>query len=665
MALTQVTMLHKAPPKAYHKTTQILTAAQLCSRSSDWLAQRPNTVSADPLVGQQRALRALHHAQSISGDFAHVFAVIPDGMDIKDTFSAVAERQQWTMHTPSDWAYVINPEQPNQPICLPLPASAARVIVEQLRTLLKTEPLERAPLLDRLQAQFNWPALNSYVARVADKSFADISTKQLAQVIVAQDKDQTWVYCPKLGEAELFGQLHLQTKAGTMTSGLDLIQPGALLKANGGTLVIDAENLLNKRSYWQRLKHILKCGEFVWQQPAATAGYFTPEPIPVKLKVILAGSRALLSDLRDLDADFANLFPFLADFTDHFSITNQDVSTYFNYLAYLTQRTQHRPLTEQGMQRLLMISSSFTEHQSELSLDTIRLQQLLEEANMLAHSAASPNLDEAHLLQALQSYQQREHYLAEMSRQGILEGQVKIDTNGNFVGQINGLTVVTMGGSEFGEPSRITATVHYGDGDIIDIERKSELSGNIHTKGVMILMAYLANLFAGKDPMPLSATLVFEQSYHEVDGDSASLAELCCLVSALSDTPITQALAVTGAIDQFGYVQAIGGVNEKIEGFYQLCKARGFSPGQGVIIPRSNQVNLHLSDQLIQSVAAGEFTIYTVEHVSDAFELLMGKPCGTADEFDTETLFGLINYRIRQAQHTDQRKPWWRFWSDD
>ena len=648
-----------------HKTTQSLTIEQLCSQTSAWLTQRPTTVSADPLVGQQRALRAISHAQAIGGHFAHVFAVIPGGTDAEETFAAIAQRQNWSAHDLHDWVYVVNPDDESQPVCMHLPAGTAQAIIERLWALLDTDPAERAPLLNSLQDQFNWPPLNRYLQRIKDKRFDDLPGNELANIVVSHTSNDPWLYCPRVTEAELFGQIRLQTISGTVSSELHLIQPGALLKANGGTLVIDAEQLLRQGEYWQRLKHILKRGEFTWNQPEQAAAYYAPQPVPIKLKVILAGSRALLSQLRDLDADFANLFPYLADFSEHYSTKSNGVSAYFDYLAYVAQRAQHLPLTDQGMQRLLTISSSFTEHQDELSLDTIRLQQLLEEADALARQARSQSIDDEHLLLAVQSYQDREHYLAEMSRQGILEAQVKIDTKGKFIGQINGLTVVTMGGSEFGEPSRITATVHYGDGDIIDIERKSELSGNIHTKGVMILMAYLANLFAGKDPMPLSATLVFEQSYHEVDGDSASLAELCCLVSALSDTPIDQALAVTGAIDQFGYVQAIGGVNEKIEGFYQLCQQRGFSPGQGVIIPRSNQVNLHLSDQLIQSVAAGEFTIYTVEHVRDAFELLMKTPCGTANEFNSDTLFGRINCRIRLAQHNESRKPWWRFWSDD
>ncbi|MCC5878747.1 MAG: Lon protease family protein [Idiomarina sp.] len=646
-----------------HMTTQRLTVQQLCSDTSPWLSKRPAASKANPLVGQQRALRAIAHAQAIHGHYAHVFAVIPGGMDAVQTFAAIAETQNWSSQDLHDWVYVVNPDDEAQPICLHLPAGSSKAIIERLWALLDTEPNERAPLLNSLQEQFNWPPLNRYLQRIADKSFADLPGNELANIVVTQDSERPWHYCPRVTEAELFGQIRLQTIAGTVSSELHLIQPGALLKANGGTLVIDAEQLLRQGEYWQRLKHILKTGEFSWNQPEQAAAYYAPQPVPIKLKVILAGGRALLAQLRDLDADFTNLFPYLADFTEHYSTRVNKVEDYYDYLAYLAQRVQHRPLSESGLHRLLTISSSYTEHQDELSLDTIQLQQLLEEADAIAGKAHSQRIEESHLLQAVACAHEREHYLAELSRQGILEAQVKIDTDGEYVGQINGLTVVTMGGSEFGEPSRITATVHYGDGDIIDIERKSELSGNIHTKGVMILMAYLANLFAGKDPMPLSATLVFEQSYHEVDGDSASLAELCSLVSALSDTPIKQALAVTGAIDQFGNVQAIGGVNEKIEGFYQLCKQRGFSPGQGVIIPRSNQVNLHLSDQLIQSVETGEFSIFTIEHVKDAFELLMKTPCGTPNEFSSDTLFGRINCRIRQAQHHDVDKPRWKFWA--
>lgn len=618
---------------------------------------RPN-----PLVGQRRALNAIARAQSVSDHHSHIFAVIPPGMDTEEVFTEIALQQAWSTHDLHDWVYVVNPDDENQPICLHLPAGSAKAIVERIWALLDTPVPERAPLLDSLQAQFDWPSLHRYLTAIADKRFDDLPGNELANIVVTQTSDKAWLYCSRVTESELFGQIRLQTVAGTVSSELHLIQPGALLKANGGTLVVDAEQLLRHGDHWQRLKQILKRGEFIWHSPEQAATFYQPQPVPIRLKVVLAGSRALLSKLRDLDDDFQNLFPYLADFSDHFSTVSSPVTDYLEYLAYVQQRCGHRPLSDAGLQALLALSSSLTEHQQELSLDTVRLHQLLQEADIIAEQSHQQFITDTHIQAALASSYEREHYLAELSRQGILEHQVKIDSGGTVVGQINGLTVVTMGGSEFGEPSRITATVHYGDGDIIDIERKSELSGNIHTKGVMILMAYLANLFAGKDPMPLSATLVFEQSYHEVDGDSASMAELCCLVSALSDTPIQQCLAVTGAIDQFGNVQAIGGVNEKIEGFFRLCKHRGFAPGQGVIIPYSNQVNLHLSKELIEAVEAGVFHVYTVTHVTQAFELLMETPCGVTDNFDTTTLFGRIQRRIRQAQHQDERKSWWKFW---
>lgn len=639
-----------------------LTTEQLRAQTHDWLSQRPESASPDLLVGQQRALDAIAQAQQVHSPFGHVFAILPAGFETSPVFSAIATRQQWSHRDLHDWVYVVNPLNGSEPVCLHLPAGSARAVIERLCALLDTEVDDRDPLLESIQAQFHWPPLNRYLQTIADKTFDDLPGNELATIIVTQEHSQPWHYCSQVSDAELFGQIQMQTISGTVSSELHLIQPGALLKANGGTLVVDAEQLLREVKFWHRLKHILKHGEFHWPQPDMAA-FYSPQPVPIRVKVILVGSRALLAQLRDLDADFANLFPYLADFTDHFPTrqtafgelhTNNPIDQYFNFLAYLQQRCGHRPLTDHACRELLLISSSFTEHQHELSLDPIRLIQLLEEADVIAIQDKSSQIDANHLQTAYQQSQNRELYMAHMSRQAILDDQVKIDTQGDVTGQVNGLTVVTAGGSEFGETVRITATVHYGDGDIIDIERKSELSGNIHTKGVMILMAYLANLFASKDPMPLSATLVFEQSYFEVDGDSASLAELCALISALADTPVNQALAVTGAIDQFGNVQAIGGVNQKIEGFYELCRARGFAPGQGVIIPGSNQQNLHLNQAICDSVAAGEFHIYTVDHVNEAFHYLID---------DEKALFQRIQQRIRQAQDDEHHPaPWWRRW---
>lgn len=221
------------------------------------------------------------------------------------------------------------------------------------------------------------------------------------------------------------------------------------------------------------------------------------------------------------------------------------------------------------------------------------------------------------------------------------------------MGQVNGLTVVSVAGVEFGEPSRITATIHYGDGDIIDIERKSELSGNIHTKGVMILSAYLAHHFARHEPMSVSATVVFEQSYHEVDGDSASLGELCCLISALADVPFKQSVALTGAIDQFGQVQAIGGVNEKIEGFFDLCALRGLDGSHRVLIPESNQKQLVLRPDIVQAVEQGQFHIHTVDHVDEALSYLCDMP--------VKDLYRQVKLNAHHEQESENRS-WWQRW---
>ena len=426
-------------------------------------------------------------------------------------------------------------------------------------------------------------------------------------------------------------------------------------KANGGILAIEVAQLLENITLWKRLKDVIEGGEFEWPRQSPTSGaafFYRPESVPINIKIILLGSRNEYAQLREYDEDFDNFFPFLADFHGHYATQNEPVAPYFNYLQYVWQLADVLPLSTDGYSALLRVCARYTDYQQELTLNTIQLLQLLREANDCALQNRHAKIDKAAIDLALQQQRDREGNLAELSRRSILEQQVRIDTHGSAVGQLNGLTVVTMGGSEFGEPSRITATIHYGDGDIIDIERKSDLSGNIHTKGVMILSAYLANQFARHEPLSVSATVVFEQSYYEVDGDSASLGELCCLISALAEQPLKQSLAITGAIDQFGNVQSIGAVNEKIEGYYALCAHRGLNGEQGVIIPQSNRHQLNLNDDIIDAVKAGKFHVYTVEHVEEALELLTDTP--------VKELFQKVRERTLDSSDNDQPRGFWR-----
>lgn len=635
-----------------------VAAEQLQPPIYTWAHQRPASSNANPLVGQNRALAAIEQTMRIGGRYAHGFMVTTPGLRVVDVLKELQQRYQWMHFERHDWLYLANPDSASEPLCVNVPAGTARDVLAGLVKLFELPVENRQDLLTELQQNFPSERFSSYLERVAAKTFDDLPGNELATIIVESDQQtDDFVLCDRVTDASLFGSIRLQSVAGTISSELHLIQPGALLKANGGVLAIDAEELLTQPGLWRKLKYVLRTSSFHWPQPgeANIAAYYQPEPVPIHLKVVLLGDRSIYGQLRELDRDFDNLFPYLADFSAHYSLSQDELLPYFDYLAYVQREANTLPITDEALPLVLKEASRLSDYQTELSLDTIALMQLLREAGAVAQARAQDVIDHQAILQVLKQREQREGYIAELSRRQILEGQVFIATEGDVIGQVNGLTVVTIGGSEFGEPSRITATVHYGDGDIIDIDRKSELSGSIHTKGVMILSAYIANVFAKSEEMQLSATIVFEQSYYEVDGDSASLAELCCLLSALAEAPIAQGLAITGAVDQFGAVQAIGGVNEKITGHFALCEARGLNGKQGVIIPRANLSQLNLGPDIIAAVEANKYHIYAIDDVADALALLTGK--------NQKQLYARIEKRLDELQHCEPEQPWYkRIW---
>lgn len=635
-----------------------VAAEQLQPTIHEWAQQRPATPQANPLVGQNRALTAIQQTMRIGGRYAHGYMVTTPGLRVVDVLHELQVRHQWVHFERSDWLYLVNPDSANEPLCVNVPAGTARSVLEGLLQLFELDAAERANAVQKLLETFPSERLQNYVERIKDKTLAELPGKELATVIVESDADSDdFVLCDRVTETSLFGTIRLQSVEGTISSELHLIQPGALLKANGGVLAIDAEELLSQPGLWRKLKYVLRTSRFHWPQPgeANIAAYYQPEPVPIHLKVLLLGDRSIYAQLRELDRDFDNLFPYLADFSSHYPVAQNPLAPYFDYLAYVEREAATLPLAASAIPLVLKYAARLSDYQTELSLDTIALMQLLREAAALAQDQQLDSITHDTILAVLQQRLYRDGYIAELSRRQILEGQVYIETSGAVVGQVNGLTVVTMGGSEFGEPTRITATVHYGDGDIIDIDRKSELSGNIHTKGVMILSAYIANVFARSEEMRLSATIVFEQSYYEVDGDSASLAELCCLLSALAEAPVAQGLAITGAVDQFGRVQAIGAVNEKIEGHFALCQERGFDGKQGVIIPSANLSQLNLDPDVIAAVAEGQYHVYAIDDVAEALTLLTGE--------EQKQLYARIEKRLDELQHCEPEQPWYkRIW---
>ncbi|WP_194755653.1 Lon protease family protein [Aliidiomarina indica] len=653
---------------ARHQAAHLLLAPkQLKSDAEPWLQSMDASHEPNALVGQERAVSAIARAQQQRSPYSHVYMSLPAGVIPYDVIQQLSVEQQWSSQGMQDWVYLANPEDERAPLCVNLPAGTAEQALLDLWEFLNTEISKREGMTDSLADKYNSAGYRHYLQRIADKAFEDIPGNALSNIIVSHSEPQPWVFCEHVTAATLFGDIRVQNIEGQLNTELHLIRSGALLEANGGTLLIQANELLTQPELWRQLKHVIRSGRYQWRQaPTSSYGtlHYEPEPIPIDIKLILVGSRDLFSQLRDIDAEFSNFFPYFAEFRSFYPVHQFGAAPYGAFLSYLENTARCVPLAACARLSLLNFSAEMAEHQNELSLDAVALVQVLEEADAIAQEAGEQRITGPMIEKAINDAEQRERLLAELNWQSILERQIIIDTEGEAIGQINGLTVVSMAGIEFGEPSRITATVHYGEGDIIDIERKAELSGSIHTKGIMILTAYLANLFARQEPMPLSATLVFEQSYHEVDGDSASLAELCCLMSALSETPIDQSIAVTGAIDQFGNVQAIGGINEKIHGYFEICKLRGLSRHHGVIVPKSNMINLHLRQDVVDAVAAGQFAIYAVNHATEAFELLMGTACGEPLSDDNETLFGRVHHRLQDAlaQQHPARPSFWKRW---
>ncbi|AOM42841.1 AAA family ATPase [Xenorhabdus hominickii] len=438
------------------------------------------------------------------------------------------------------------------------------------------------------------------------------------------------------------------------------LQPGLIHQANGGILVLSLRTLLSQPLMWVRLKQMIIQRRFDWLSHDENR----PLPLPVpsmelNLRLVLVGDRLSLEEFQAIEPELANsaLYgEFELDMPFH---EEDDLTVWCRYVKNITQQQNLPPLNSDAWPELLKQAVRYTDDQFRLPLDIQWLQQKLE---MAANYQQNKQITEDSLQQAEDSRMWRHGYLAERSIDEILQGQVLIRTQGSVIGQINGLSVLEYPGhpDPMGEPSRISCVAHLGDGEFIDVERKVELGGNIHAKGMMIMQAYLISELKLDQPQPFSASIVFEQSYGEVDGDSASLAELCVLISALSQQPIDQQIAVTGAVDQFGYVQPIGGVNEKIEGFFRICNYRSLTGHQGVIIPASNVQHLCLNQDVVDAVKSGQFHIWSVEHVSEAASLLTGIPYYDPQK---EHLLAMIYERITQANnHERPRLPWFLRW---
>ncbi len=453
----------------------------------------------------------------------------------------------------------------------------------------------------------------------------------------------------------LIGRVEHAAQFGQLVTDFTFIKAGTLHKANGGYLIVDARKLLTQPFAYDELKRALQSRQIKIESLAQRMGYaplstLEPEPIPLETKVVLVGEAMLYYLLSAYDPEFAELFKVQAEMSDRIDNSPEAAQSYARLVAKLVRREKLRPFTAAAVARVLEHSARMVEDSNKLSARFAYILDWLREADYWAGEAgathdAAAHVDAVHVQQAIDSRIRRADRVREAMQEQILRGHVLIDTAGAVAGQVNGLSVLQLGNFMFGKPSRITARVRMGRGEVVDIERRVELGGPLHTKGVLILAGYLGAKFAADRPLALSATLVFEQSYGGVDGDSASSAELYALLSALSEVPIKQGFAVTGSVNQFGQVQAIGGVNEKIEGFFDICAGRGFKGGEGVLIPASNVVNLMLRRDVIEAVRAGRFAVYPVETIDQGIEILTGVAAGAAGP-DGAYPPGTVNARV-------------------
>ncbi|MBY7769600.1 Lon protease family protein [Vibrio fluvialis] len=421
---------------------------------------------------------------------------------------------------------------------------------------------------------------------------------------------------------------------------------GLLDQANNGYLIVSANLLLANPATWPMLKSA------ILGDPVSPLNCDPKSPIQTPLnkryniKLVVVGDRNQLGDVDFLDADIHAGLCLFSELEMDIKIEPETITTYLGYLRWIANRYQLPDLSRNAIEAVMTAGARYTEDQHYAPLCVMWLRALLEEASLIS---SGQRIEENHVELALNQRYYRESYLPERALDDILDGQVIIETQGEQIGQVNGLTVIDIAGHpvSYGEPARISCVIHFGDGDISDVERKVELGGNLHAKGMMIMQAFVSSALNLDVPLPFSASVVFEQSYSEVDGDSASLAELCSLVSALSEYPIDQQIAVTGAVDQFGRVQAVGGLNEKIEGFYRVCQHQGFTGEQGVILPKSNLKHLALHKSVVESIKNGEFNIWPVSNVDEAVPVLMNKPFRGDDE---ESVISRIAERIENFE---------------
>ncbi len=487
---------------------------------------------------------------------------------------------------------------------------------EQFRTERKTPDSDP---MAALQGVFRRQAFQKYEVNVI------VDNSQLKGAPVILELNPTF--------NNLLGRIEKEAQFGALYTDFTMIKSGSLHRANGGYLVLRIEDLLANFQSWEGLKRTIRDGKLVIEEIGERLGFVAtkslrPEPVPLDAKVVVIGEPLFYYLLLRLDLEFKELFKIKADFDTRMDRSEASLKDYAAVICRLCGEENLKHLTSGALAKIIEHSSRLAGDQEKLSTLFADIADTIREANFWADEASASFIEVSHVEKAIEQKVYRSNLIQQRINEAIDKGMIIIDTKGEKTGQVNGLAVISLGDFAFGKPNRITATVSVGRDGLIDIERESKLGGPLHTKGVMILNGYIADKYLHEAPLSLSARLVFEQSYEEVEGDSASSTELYALLSRLADVPIKQGIAVTGSVNQKGEVQAIGGLNEKIEGFFDVCRLKGLDGKQGVLIPASNVSNLMLREDVVEAVEKGTFHVYPVDTIGDGIEVLTGVKAG-------------------------------------
>lgn len=606
------------------------------------------------VIGQPRAMRALQMGSEIPGAGYNIFVLGSPGSGRTTISREYLRRKALSEPAPDDWCFVYNFENPHQPKALRLKAGKGvelRIDVHELvmhcnqETLLHLGPLiqplkekyhNSQDILDYLEALQADITLNADHFQAAQKELAASPFRQadwLRRYEVNLLIDNSKLHgAPVILENNptlnnLLGYIEHEMITGTSHTDQSLIHPGALQRANGGYLILPARDILLNPNTWEGLKRALRDQEVRTVEMANQSGQVStsilePQPIPLTVKILLVGTPTLYYMLRAYDEDFSKLFKVRAEFASLMERNTMNETEYGLFVKSVVQENHLPSFDKTAVARIIEYSSRLADDQGKLSMRFGKIADLVREAAYWAETEKHPVILAPDVQRAIDEYTYRSNLIEERFQELIDQGTLRIDLQGKVIGQVNALSIFALGDYDFGRPSRVTAVTYPGKAGVVDIERQAKLGGALHTKGVLILSGYLNARYGQEQPLSLSASVTFEQTYEEVQGDSASAAELLALLSAIARAPLRQDRAVTGSVDQLGQLQAIGGVSEKIEGFYAACKAVGLSGEQGVIIPSANQRHLMLNAEVVKAVTAKRFHIWAVHDLDQALKLL-------------------------------------------